>query len=108
MGRIFGVIICQKTPVFALKCLPFVTLCVAVSCSLGAWYNVTSATCEFCPAGTYQDSEGQTSCQRCPHQLNGVGTEGAKSIAECGGAYLLYASLTYLLTYLQRNSEKQF
>jgi len=57
----------------------------AVACSLGTWYNLATGTCEFCPAGTYQDTEGQLSCQPCPHKLYGVGTQGAKNITECGG-----------------------
>ena len=65
--------------------LEFVSLRVAVACSLGTWYNLATGTCEFCPAGTYQDSEGQLSCQPCPHRLYGVGTEGANSPDECGG-----------------------
>jgi len=65
--------------------LLFVCLRFAVACSLGTWYNLASGTCEFCPAGTYQDMEGQLSCKPCPHKLYGVGIEDAKSIAECGG-----------------------
>ena len=57
----------------------------AVACSLGTWYNLATGTCEFCPAGTYQDTEGQLSCEPCPHKLYGVGTQGAKNITECGG-----------------------
>ena len=59
--------------------------CGPVSCSLATWYNSATATCEPCPAGTYQDLEGQQSCKPCPHGLLGVGIEAAKSISECGG-----------------------
>ena len=60
-------------------------MCGLVSCSLATWYNSATGTCEACPAGTFQDMEGQQSCKPCPHGLLGVGIEAAKSISECGG-----------------------
>jgi hypothetical protein len=57
-----------------------------VSCSLATWYRMSTGTCEPCPAGTYQDREGQLSCLPCPHGLVGVGLESAKSVTECGVA----------------------
>ena len=62
-----------------------VCACGAVSCSLATFFNAVSGKCETCPAGTYQDVEGQLSCKPCPHGLLGVGIEAAKSINECGG-----------------------
>jgi len=65
----------------------FVRWCrYTVACSLGTWYNSATGTCELCPAGTFQDVEGQLECKSCPHKLHGVGTEGAKTTNECGGA----------------------
>ena len=38
-----------------------------------------------CPAGTYQDREGQVTCRPCPHRKEGVGLPEAQSARECGG-----------------------
>lgn len=57
-----------------------------VACSLATYYSISSGTCQPCPPGTYQDEEGQLDCKPCPHQLSGVGVEGAKNVLECGEA----------------------
>jgi hypothetical protein len=35
-------------------------------CSVGEFKRASTATCEPCPRGTYQDLEGSTSCKPCP------------------------------------------
>eukprot|EP00968_Pinguiococcus_pyrenoidosus_P028268 scaffold7727_cov258-Pinguiococcus_pyrenoidosus.AAC.9 len=36
------------------------------ACIVGTFYNSTTAVCEACASGTYQDEPGQTSCKECP------------------------------------------
>ena len=52
-----------------------------VSCSAGMYYHNDS--CQLCPKGSYQDKEGQTSCNPCKDS-NGHVT-GATSLRECTG-----------------------
>ncbi|KAA8579913.1 hypothetical protein FQN60_005448 [Etheostoma spectabile] len=40
--------------------------------------------CVQCPAGTYQDTVGQLSCEPCP-STEGQGIAGAKNLSQCGG-----------------------
>ncbi|XP_042272939.1 signal peptide, CUB and EGF-like domain-containing protein 2 isoform X4 [Thunnus maccoyii] len=58
-----------------------------VSCSVGTHYDGDQGRCVLCPAGTYQDEEGQMSCEVCPgpegREVSKV--VGARNISECGG-----------------------
>ncbi|XP_013414319.1 signal peptide, CUB and EGF-like domain-containing protein 1 isoform X2 [Lingula anatina] len=56
-----------------------------VACSIGTYFHVSSGQCVPCAQGTYQDQEGQLSCQACPDQSLGKGVAGARNITECGG-----------------------
>ena len=58
-----------------------------VSCSVGTHYDVDQGRCVLCPAGTYQDEEGQMSCEVCPgpEGRESSKTVGARKMAECGG-----------------------
>uniref|UniRef100_A0A8C6KLL5 Signal peptide, CUB domain, EGF-like 2 n=1 Tax=Nothobranchius furzeri TaxID=105023 RepID=A0A8C6KLL5_NOTFU len=58
-----------------------------VSCSVGTHYDGGQGRCVLCPAGTYQDEEGQMSCEVCPtpegREVSKV--VGARNLSECGG-----------------------
>uniref|UniRef100_A0A672MSV2 Signal peptide, CUB and EGF-like domain-containing protein 2 n=1 Tax=Sinocyclocheilus grahami TaxID=75366 RepID=A0A672MSV2_SINGR len=58
-----------------------------VKCSVGTYYNGEQGRCFLCPPGTYQDEEGQVSCDVCPGpEGRGIPrTTGARNISECGG-----------------------
>uniref|UniRef100_A0A672RDE5 Signal peptide, CUB and EGF-like domain-containing protein 1 n=1 Tax=Sinocyclocheilus grahami TaxID=75366 RepID=A0A672RDE5_SINGR len=55
-----------------------------VSCGVGTFYSGEQEQCMICPPGTYQDREGQLSCEPCP-STEGQGIAGAKNVSECGG-----------------------
>uniref|UniRef100_A0A673JYW9 Signal peptide, CUB and EGF-like domain-containing protein 1 n=1 Tax=Sinocyclocheilus rhinocerous TaxID=307959 RepID=A0A673JYW9_9TELE len=55
-----------------------------VSCGVGTFYSGEQEQCMICPPGTYQDREGQLSCEPCP-SIEGQGIAGAKNVSECGG-----------------------
>uniref|UniRef100_A0A8C1LVJ7 Signal peptide, CUB and EGF-like domain-containing protein 2 n=1 Tax=Cyprinus carpio TaxID=7962 RepID=A0A8C1LVJ7_CYPCA len=55
-----------------------------VSCGVGTFYSGEQEQCVICPPGTYQDREGQLSCEPCP-STEGQGIAGAKNVSECGG-----------------------
>ncbi|XP_026507014.1 signal peptide, CUB and EGF-like domain-containing protein 2 [Terrapene carolina triunguis] len=59
--------------------------CVA-SCSVGTYYDGEQELCVLCPNGTYQDEEGQITCQPCPSPQNPGNQKltGARGISECG------------------------
>lgn len=76
---------------FFMKANPFILklslACALVSCTAGTFYDVEQGRCLLCPAGTYQDEEGQMSCELCPGP---EGREvpkvvGARNMSECGG-----------------------
>ncbi|XP_041847221.1 signal peptide, CUB and EGF-like domain-containing protein 2 isoform X3 [Melanotaenia boesemani] len=58
-----------------------------VSCSVGTYYDGDQGRCVLCPAGLYQDEEGQMSCEVCPtpegREVSKV--VGARKLSECGG-----------------------
>ncbi|XP_053722042.1 signal peptide, CUB and EGF-like domain-containing protein 2 isoform X4 [Synchiropus splendidus] len=58
-----------------------------VSCSTGTFFDGDQGRCALCPAGTYQDEEGQMSCEVCPgpegREVSKV--VGARNVSECGG-----------------------
>ncbi|XP_022527542.1 signal peptide, CUB and EGF-like domain-containing protein 1 isoform X2 [Astyanax mexicanus] len=54
-----------------------------VSCSVGTFYSGEQNQCVQCPPGTYQDRDGQLSCEPCP-STELQGTAGAKNVSECG------------------------
>lgn len=68
-----------------------------VSCSVGTHYDGDQGRCVLCPAGTYQDEEGQMSCEVCPgpegREVSKV--VGARNMSECGGK-TVRSSLFYL------------
>lgn len=61
-----------------------VFMCLPVSCGVGTFYSGEHEQCVICPPGTYQDREGQLSCEPCP-STEGQGIAGAKNVSECGG-----------------------
>ena len=61
-------------------------LLVAVSCSVGTYYNVVNGRCEGCPKGTYQPTEGVLTCMVCPDNTD-TSTNTSKSIHQCLGQY---------------------
>lgn len=58
-----------------------------VSCGVGTHYDGDQGRCVLCPVGTYQDEEGQMSCELCPgpegREVSKV--VGARNMSECGG-----------------------
>lgn len=62
-------------------------ICLLVSCSVGSYYDADQGRCVLCPAGTYQDEEGQTSCEVCPAPEGRDVSKvvGAQNMSECGG-----------------------
>lgn len=66
--------------------------CLSVSCSVGTYYDGDQGRCVLCPAGRYQDEEGQMSCEVCPgpegREISKV--VGARNMSECGGKTLCY------------------
>uniref|UniRef100_A0A4W4EDQ0 Signal peptide, CUB and EGF-like domain-containing protein 2 n=1 Tax=Electrophorus electricus TaxID=8005 RepID=A0A4W4EDQ0_ELEEL len=55
-----------------------------VSCGAGTFFSGEQEQCVQCPPGTYQDMEGQLSCEPCP-STEPQGITGAKNVSECGG-----------------------
>uniref|UniRef100_A0A8B9E5G9 Signal peptide, CUB and EGF-like domain-containing protein 2 n=1 Tax=Anser cygnoides TaxID=8845 RepID=A0A8B9E5G9_ANSCY len=58
-----------------------------VSCSVGSYYDGERESCVLCPNGTYQDEEGQITCDSCPSPQNPGNQKlaGAHSVSQCGG-----------------------
>ncbi|KAK6482756.1 signal peptide protein [Huso huso] len=55
-----------------------------VSCSVGTFYRGEQEQCSQCPPGSFQDTEGQLSCEPCPsNEVQGIA--GARNVSECGG-----------------------
>ena len=59
---------------------------IVVPCSIGRYYEDNE--CKICDYGTYQDQQGQTSCNACPTDTTTVGTESVR-VEECSGNYRL-------------------
>uniref|UniRef100_A0A663MFE0 Signal peptide, CUB and EGF-like domain-containing protein 3 n=1 Tax=Athene cunicularia TaxID=194338 RepID=A0A663MFE0_ATHCN len=57
---------------------------LSVSCSQGTYYHGQTEQCVPCPAGTYQEKEGQLSCDLCPRG-DAFGPVGATNITGCTG-----------------------
>ncbi|XP_068541383.1 signal peptide, CUB and EGF-like domain-containing protein 2 isoform X3 [Anas acuta] len=57
-----------------------------VSCSVGSYYDGERESCVLCPNGTYQDEEGQITCDSCPSSQNPGNQKlaGAHSVSQCG------------------------
>ncbi|XP_038612227.1 signal peptide, CUB and EGF-like domain-containing protein 1 [Tachyglossus aculeatus] len=55
-----------------------------VACSPGTYYSGELSRCLPCSSGTFQDVEGQLSCEPCPSN-DGLGLLGARNVSECGG-----------------------
>uniref|UniRef100_A0A8D1Z4W2 Signal peptide, CUB and EGF-like domain-containing protein 2 n=1 Tax=Sus scrofa TaxID=9823 RepID=A0A8D1Z4W2_PIG len=58
-----------------------------VSCRAGTYYDGAQERCILCPNGTFQNEEGQITCEPCPRPENpGVRkTPEAWNVSECGG-----------------------
>ncbi|KAI5609693.1 signal peptide, CUB and EGF-like domain-containing protein 2 isoform X3, partial [Silurus asotus] len=56
------------------------------NCGVGSYHDSEQRKCVSCPAGTYQDEEGQLMCEMCPGPRGRATTRtsGARSVAECG------------------------
>uniref|UniRef100_A0A4W3KAX7 Signal peptide, CUB and EGF-like domain-containing protein 2 n=1 Tax=Callorhinchus milii TaxID=7868 RepID=A0A4W3KAX7_CALMI len=55
-----------------------------VSCSPGSYYHGQQERCVACPGGTFQEQEGQLSCDPCPGS-DSHGPVGARNITVCTG-----------------------
>uniref|UniRef100_A0ACB8G363 Signal peptide, CUB and EGF-like domain-containing protein 2 n=1 Tax=Sphaerodactylus townsendi TaxID=933632 RepID=A0ACB8G363_9SAUR len=60
------------------------------SCSVGTYYDGDQEGCILCPNGTYQDHEGQITCEPCPIPQNpgSQKSAGARTIYECGEHFI--------------------
>ncbi|KAL2806510.1 signal peptide, CUB and EGF-like domain-containing protein 2 isoform 2 precursor [Daubentonia madagascariensis] len=58
-----------------------------VSCRAGTYYDGAQERCIFCPNGTFQNEEGQITCEPCPRPENpgALKTPEAWNVSECGG-----------------------
>ena len=58
-----------------------------MACSVGTYHDTDVSECRQCPAGTFQDQEGQMECSKCPQGDGNYGIPGARDITECGGKF---------------------
>lgn len=58
-----------------------------VSCRAGTYYDGAQERCILCPNGTFQNEEGQITCEPCPGPENpgALKTSEAWNVSECGG-----------------------
>ncbi|TEA40489.1 hypothetical protein DBR06_SOUSAS15710024, partial [Sousa chinensis] len=58
-----------------------------VSCRAGTYYDGVQERCILCPNGTFQNEEGQITCEPCPRPENpgALETPEAWNASECGG-----------------------
>ncbi|XP_032283223.1 signal peptide, CUB and EGF-like domain-containing protein 2 isoform X2 [Phoca vitulina] len=58
-----------------------------VSCRAGTYYDGAQERCILCPNGTFQNEEGQITCEPCPRPENpgALKTPEAWNVSECGG-----------------------
>ncbi|XP_036181211.1 signal peptide, CUB and EGF-like domain-containing protein 2 isoform X7 [Myotis myotis] len=58
-----------------------------VSCRAGTYYDGSQERCILCPNGTFQNEEGQVTCEPCPRPDNPgtLKTPDAWNVSECGG-----------------------
>ncbi|XP_042814282.1 signal peptide, CUB and EGF-like domain-containing protein 2 isoform X2 [Panthera tigris] len=58
-----------------------------VSCRAGTYYDGAQERCILCPNGTFQNEEGQITCEPCPRPENpgALKTPETWNISECGG-----------------------
>ncbi|NWJ11706.1 SCUB3 protein, partial [Crypturellus undulatus] len=61
-----------------------VSTSLSVSCSQGTYYHGQTEQCVPCPPGTYQEKEGQLSCDLCPRG-DTFGPAGATNVTGCTG-----------------------
>ncbi|XP_050612067.1 signal peptide, CUB and EGF-like domain-containing protein 2 isoform X7 [Macaca thibetana thibetana] len=58
-----------------------------VSCRAGTYYDGAQERCILCPNGTFQNEEGQITCEPCPRPGNSgtLKTPESWNVSECGG-----------------------
>uniref|UniRef100_A0A8C5KVK2 Signal peptide, CUB and EGF-like domain-containing protein 2 n=1 Tax=Jaculus jaculus TaxID=51337 RepID=A0A8C5KVK2_JACJA len=58
-----------------------------VSCRAGTYYDGAQERCILCPSGTFQNEEGQVTCEPCPRpeNLGALKISEAWNVSECGG-----------------------
>ncbi|XP_062052517.1 signal peptide, CUB and EGF-like domain-containing protein 2 isoform X3 [Lepus europaeus] len=58
-----------------------------VSCRAGTYYDGAQERCVLCPNGTFQNEEGQITCEPCPRPDNAEALKSpeAWNVSECGG-----------------------
>ncbi|XP_058401937.1 signal peptide, CUB and EGF-like domain-containing protein 2 isoform X3 [Diceros bicornis minor] len=58
-----------------------------VSCRAGTYYDGAQERCILCPNGTFQNEEGQITCEPCPRPENpgALKTPEAWNVSDCGG-----------------------
>ena len=55
-----------------------------VNCPVGTFYHVIKRRCEDCPHGTYQPSEGDNTCFKCPSNMS-TEKKRSKNLTHCRG-----------------------
>ncbi|XP_031243690.1 signal peptide, CUB and EGF-like domain-containing protein 2 isoform X6 [Mastomys coucha] len=58
-----------------------------VSCRAGTYYDGSQERCILCPNGTFQNEEGQVTCEPCPRSenLGSLKISEAWNVSDCGG-----------------------
>ncbi|GAB1292544.1 Signal peptide, CUB and EGF-like domain-containing protein 2 [Apodemus speciosus] len=58
-----------------------------VSCRAGTYYDGSQERCILCPNGTFQNEEGQVTCEPCPRpeNLGSLKLSEAWNVSDCGG-----------------------
>ena len=52
---------------------------------LSGFHFVSNSLCARCPANTYQEKQGQTTCNNCPAKKQTFGKTGMTSKSNCSG-----------------------
>lgn len=77
-------------------------------CTRGMFLNEDQKKCEYCPVSKYQDSDGNTTCKKCPDGYSTL-QMGSKLAQDCKSKSLILASknvFSFLLTNVKLKSKR--